>query len=321
LSWNKEGLVSVRVYNGISVSLNIDNSSALAIVPSRLQRCRLSRNPTLHSGSSRPSLLSLKGTRGGESCVESEGSDLTRCADVFYRTNKDLDPVPRHGRKWGVTSFISYWISDAFKYETRDPIIKNNKFDSSSAPQHGNLPPASSQSVHLPIPTSSNTYLTTISRPDMARIPRHSRPRLLHDIFCHRFEWRNRCNPPCPLPRPRPRILGFLGLLHRNHLTRHPRHLLVRHPKHERRKRDARDDWRYLALIPHSTQQHTRESRHRDKHPCQFFLVLVCERAVSMHASEPVAVAVHGQEYHCADCVDWDIDLGVCVYGWRRRDV
>ncbi|KAL6704511.1 hypothetical protein ACN47E_008140 [Coniothyrium glycines] len=33
-------------------------------------------------------------------------------------TNKDLDPVPRHGRKWGVTSFISYWISDAFNAAT-----------------------------------------------------------------------------------------------------------------------------------------------------------------------------------------------------------
>ena len=32
------------------------------------------------------------------------------------RTNKDLDPVPRHNRKWGVTSFLAYWISDAFKY-------------------------------------------------------------------------------------------------------------------------------------------------------------------------------------------------------------
>lgn len=33
------------------------------------------------------------------------------------RTNKDLDPVPRHNRKWGVTSFLAYWISDAFKYD------------------------------------------------------------------------------------------------------------------------------------------------------------------------------------------------------------
>ncbi|KAF1833988.1 uracil permease [Decorospora gaudefroyi] len=33
-------------------------------------------------------------------------------------TNKDLDPVPRHARKWGVTSFISYWISDAFNAAT-----------------------------------------------------------------------------------------------------------------------------------------------------------------------------------------------------------
>jgi NCS1 family nucleobase:cation symporter-1 len=42
----------------------------------------------------------------------------TEASDVLMnltRTNKDLDPVPRHARKWGVTSFISYWISDAFK--------------------------------------------------------------------------------------------------------------------------------------------------------------------------------------------------------------
>lgn len=32
---------------------------------------------------------------------------------LMIRTNKDLDPVPPAGRKWGVTSFISYWISDA----------------------------------------------------------------------------------------------------------------------------------------------------------------------------------------------------------------
>ncbi|KAF2703396.1 uracil permease [Pleomassaria siparia CBS 279.74] len=33
-------------------------------------------------------------------------------------TNKDLDPVPRHERKWGVTSIIAYWISDAFNAAT-----------------------------------------------------------------------------------------------------------------------------------------------------------------------------------------------------------
>ncbi|KAJ9204562.1 hypothetical protein DTO164E3_1737 [Paecilomyces variotii] len=33
-------------------------------------------------------------------------------------TNLDLDPVPRHMRKWGVTSFIAYWISDAFNTAT-----------------------------------------------------------------------------------------------------------------------------------------------------------------------------------------------------------
>ena len=35
---------------------------------------------------------------------------------TISRTNKDLDPVPKHERKWGVTSFLAYWISDAFKY-------------------------------------------------------------------------------------------------------------------------------------------------------------------------------------------------------------
>ncbi|KAF2841375.1 NCS1 allantoate transporter [Patellaria atrata CBS 101060] len=33
-------------------------------------------------------------------------------------TNLDLDPVPRHMRKWGVVSFIAYWISDAFNAAT-----------------------------------------------------------------------------------------------------------------------------------------------------------------------------------------------------------
>ncbi|MCJ1255604.1 hypothetical protein MMC24_003421 [Lignoscripta atroalba] len=33
-------------------------------------------------------------------------------------TNKDLDPVPRNNRKWGVSSFIAYWISDAFNAAT-----------------------------------------------------------------------------------------------------------------------------------------------------------------------------------------------------------
>ncbi|KAF2646776.1 uracil permease [Massarina eburnea CBS 473.64] len=33
-------------------------------------------------------------------------------------TNKDLDPVPRHDRKWGVTSFVAYWVSDAFNAAT-----------------------------------------------------------------------------------------------------------------------------------------------------------------------------------------------------------
>ncbi|KAL1965243.1 hypothetical protein VTN77DRAFT_5997 [Rasamsonia byssochlamydoides] len=33
-------------------------------------------------------------------------------------TNLDLDPIPRHRRKWGVTSLVAYWISDAFNAAT-----------------------------------------------------------------------------------------------------------------------------------------------------------------------------------------------------------
>ena len=33
-------------------------------------------------------------------------------------TNKDLDPVPPNQRKWGVISFVAYWISDAFNAAT-----------------------------------------------------------------------------------------------------------------------------------------------------------------------------------------------------------
>lgn len=32
--------------------------------------------------------------------------------------NRDLDPIPRHMRKWGITSLIAYWISDAFNVST-----------------------------------------------------------------------------------------------------------------------------------------------------------------------------------------------------------
>lgn len=41
-----------------------------------------------------------------------------RALIATQRTNKDLDPVPRSSRKWGVTSFIAYWVSDAFNAAT-----------------------------------------------------------------------------------------------------------------------------------------------------------------------------------------------------------
>ncbi|GME25945.1 putative ncs1 allantoate transporter protein [Neofusicoccum parvum] len=48
--------------------------------------------------------------------VEQAKSQFAEGSDRW--TNVDLDPVPRHARKWGVTSFIAYWISDAFNAAT-----------------------------------------------------------------------------------------------------------------------------------------------------------------------------------------------------------
>jgi NCS1 family nucleobase:cation symporter-1 len=42
-------------------------------------------------------------------------------------TNKDLDPVPPEGRKWGVWSLIAYWISDAFNPGTTTLIDRTNR--------------------------------------------------------------------------------------------------------------------------------------------------------------------------------------------------
>ena len=127
-----------------------------------------------------------------------------------------------------------------------------------SAPQHGNSHPVSSQSVHQPLShyVLPETSTNTTTRPHMARIPRHSRPGLLHNLLRHRPKRRNRRPPPRPLPRHRARLLGFLGLLHRHCFPRHPRHLLVRHPKHERREFRARHDRRHLALFPHTRERY-----------------------------------------------------------------
>lgn len=69
---------------------------------------------------------------------------------IVSRTNKDLDPVPRHNRKWGVTSFLAYWISDAFKYEHKTSRAIYAATDTFEALQHGNSLRVSSQLVPSP---------------------------------------------------------------------------------------------------------------------------------------------------------------------------
>jgi len=156
-----------------------------------------------------------------------------------------------------------------------------------SAPQHGSSHPASSQSVHLStfLLTQVEPSTNTTTRPHLARIPRHSRPSLLHNLLRHRSKRRNRRPPPRPLPRHRARLLGFLGLLHRHRIARHPRHLLVRHSKHERREFRARHDRCHLALFPHPRERYSREPRHRYSDHDQFLHLLAWQCAFLGYAS------------------------------------
>lgn len=97
----------------------------------------------------------------------------------------------------------------------------------------------------------------------MARIPWHSRPRLLHNLLRHRAKRRNRRPAPRLLPRNRARILGVLGLVPRHHLARRARRLLVRNPKHERRECRARHARRHLALFSHAQKRDPGEPGYR----------------------------------------------------------
>jgi hypothetical protein len=158
---------------------------------------------------------------------------------MLCRTNKDLDPVPRHARKWGVTSFISYWVSDAFKYGfPRNFLhyIRGRESNVLQVLQHGNSHPVSLQSVTPSHPHFCQMPTLTPPRSHVARIPWHSRARILHDILRHCAQRRHRRDSPCTLSCPGPRLMGLLGLVHCHHIARHPCHLLVRDPEHERRQ-------------------------------------------------------------------------------------
>jgi len=122
---------------------------------------------------------------------------------------------------------------------------------------------------------------------------------------------------PRSLPRPSPRIVGLLGLLHRHHIPRHPRRLLVRHPNHERGQHGARHARRYMAIFPYHVESYPGEPGHRDKHHGRIYTVLASAVALFVHASEQPAVVVHGQERSCSSGVDCDLGLGVLGHGWR----
>jgi hypothetical protein len=83
----------------------------------------------------------------------------------------------------------------------------------------------------------------------MARIHRHCRSCLFHHLLRHLAQWCHWCHSPRTLPRHRSCVLGLLGLLHRHHIPRRPRRLLVRYSDYEWSEHSPRHDWRYLAVL------------------------------------------------------------------------
>lgn len=143
--------------------------------------CLASRDRTSRSKLSRRSQPLLRVMRDGMYSRRDQTKQSHRLNMLtVFRTNKDLDPVPRHNRKWGVTSFLAYWISDAFKYNIEDSQVPKSRTDSIEARQHGNSLRASSQLVphhqHQTQTLLSNTDNLQASRGEslLASLPWHS---------------------------------------------------------------------------------------------------------------------------------------------------
>lgn len=142
---------------------------------------------------------------------------------MLNRTNKDLDPVPRRLRKWGVTSFITYWISDAFKeaHSSRSMLQK-------MLTRH--------QRRDMAIRLVHHRH-----RSYVARIARHRRTRLLYHFIRHCLQRCDRRDSPCPISDACACQLRVLGIVPSNHKQDNTLRILVCHPEHEWRECCARD--------------------------------------------------------------------------------
>lgn len=136
----------------------------------------------------------------------------------------------------------------------------------------------------LPIYLPRSTLTT--SRSHMARVRRHRSPSLLHHLFCNRSQRCNRRHLPHAVSCSCPRIMGFLGVLHRHRIARNPCCLLVRDPEHEWGQRCQMHDCRYLAIFLDAAQWYSGVTGHRDQHDGQLSHLLAHIDAVSLHASK-----------------------------------
>jgi len=116
-------LTDLRQISYLSISLHFhsagdssDNSCYQDINVIQNYRCQLSRNVRTFTALVPAFLYCLMKWTLPDLKVEQPESAFAEGNARW--TNKDLDPVPRNNRKWGVLSFIAYWISDAFNAAT-----------------------------------------------------------------------------------------------------------------------------------------------------------------------------------------------------------
>lgn len=128
-------------------------------------------------------------------------------------TNRDLDPIPLHARRWGVSSLIGT--------------------DLGLVPSLDNCDLTVSSILDLRCVQCSNMAVCQQHHRRWIDIPRgtgHRGHLLLHHLR-HRRQRCRRCHLPRPVSCDCPRELGLLGLVYRDHLTINPCRLLVRHPE------------------------------------------------------------------------------------------
>lgn len=222
--------------------------------------------------------------------------------NIIPRTNKDLDPVPGHLRKWGLTSFISYWISDAFNAATWQFASSIIAIGLTWRESLGivalaffiisfviALNGAIGVIHHVPFPVLARaswgfwgSYVAIVSRAILA-------------VFWYAIQNMNGANA----------VRVMIGSVWPSFLT----------------MRNGISEDQGIETVNHPLENnHPITADSVLEHHDIFLPFLARECAVSVHASQQSALAVHGEKRHCARCLDCDSHLGICEYR-RWRDV